>query len=545
MKLRWLIVALVLAVLIFGVWVFSQKPEKVEMARYVPAETLVYLEAGDLPEVLNAFASTAAWQQLAPVYGIRRDFADFGWLSQFLATANLGSTETVIFGRSQIAVALFGFEAAGAEETLKIKPRYAVIIETKTNAATAGRFVEKQIGDFARRQFAETGIEKLERDNANWTIFRSTKDERKLFAAVVAGTIVFGNDETAIKSSLEAKSELRPSLAQSPRLNEMREQLNADGALAFGFVTAEGVKKLSELGAVLFAGQIAEEPAAMSLIAQSLPPMIEKTVTGIGWTARAAEGKIEDVYFVRLPPDLPARLREPLAVSNQPKYQAAQFLPSDADSVTVYNLKNPGAAWRAFILAISSKLDVLAAGAFAQTAGNLLAPYGVSQPNDFLSAAGEELITARLSAGENDTVAIVQVADADKMMRGVESAGKERNRAAKISNGLMFLGENEDIAKCFASQNEINLAKTELWREFTQTKLSSNTAFIRTFTRNSDSPSDFVKIFADKNAKQRAAPNFDFQSVSFSETVLLNDGFERRTRSAFGLIGWLAAGFNE
>ena len=184
MKLRWLIIALVSAVLIFGVWIFSQNPEKVEMARYVPAETLVYLEAGDLPEVLRGFTSTAAWQQLAPVYGIRRDFGDFGRLSQFLATANLGSTETVIFGRSQIAVALFGFEVAGAEETLRIKPRYAVIIETKTNAGTAARFVEKQIGDFARRQFGETGIEKLTRDAADWTIFRSTTDDRNLFAAV-------------------------------------------------------------------------------------------------------------------------------------------------------------------------------------------------------------------------------------------------------------------------------------------------------------------------------------------------------------------------
>jgi hypothetical protein len=546
MKKRfWLLLPFLLVVFIL-VWIYWQYPARVEMAGYVPSDALVYFEADDLPRVFQDFTETDAWRELAPQFGVRKDFGSFGRLSRFLANANLGSTETVVFGRSQVAVALMNVEAAGAAETLKIKPRYAVVIETKTSQSTAARFVEKQLGDFARRQFDEASVEKLEREGLNWTIFRSLKDERKIFAAVAGGTIIFGNDESAIKLCFDAKNQLRPSLAQSPRIAEMRANTEAGNALAFGYVTSEGVKKLSQIGSVILAGQISEQPAAMSLIAQSLPPMIEKTVAGIGWTARSANGKIEDRYFINVPPDLSARLREPLTVSNQTSIDSANFLPAETHSVTIYNLKDAGAAWRGTLLAISAKLDTLGAAAFAQVAGKLLEPYGVRQPNDFLSAAGNEITTARLSEKENETVAIVKIGDANKMLAAIEPATQTNNRAATFTAGMLLLGENEDAAKCLATR-ENSLAKTEFWQEFMKTKLSEATPFIHTFTRDSESATQFVRIFGDGQLKQTAPDLSKNQSltVTIAETGLRENGFERRTLSPFGLIGTLAANFAE
>lgn len=544
-KKFWFLLPLLLAAFVL-VWIYWQYPARAEMARYVPADALVYFEADDLPRVFQDFTATDAWRALAPQFGVRKDFGSFGWFNRFLANINLGSTETVVFGRSQIAVALMNVEADGAEETLKIKPRYAVVIETKTSALTAGRFVEKQIGDFARRQFGEASAEKLEREGANWTIFRSLKDERKIFAAVAGGTIIFGNDETPIKLCLDAKNELRPSLAQSPRLAEMRANTDAGNAFAFGFVTSEGVRKLSQIGAVVFAGQIAEEPAAMGLIAQSLPPMLEKTVTGIGWTPRGASGRIEDRYFISVPPDLAERLREPLAVSNRTTIDAANFLPPAAYSVSIYNFKDAGAAWRGVILAVSAKLDTLGAAAFAQVAGKLLAPYGIRQPNDFLSAAGDEIATVRLSEKEKETVALAKTGDANKMLAAIEPPAPANNRAATFSGGMLLLGETEVVAKCLSAR-ENNLAATDFWQEFVKTRLSTNAPFARTLTRDTESAVQFVRIFADDQLKQTAPDLSKNQSltVAIAETGLRDNGFERRALSPFGLIGTLAASFAE
>ncbi|HZH34587.1 MAG TPA: hypothetical protein VEX64_07080, partial [Pyrinomonadaceae bacterium] len=352
--------------------------------------------------------------------------------------------------------------------------------------------------------------------------------------------------ESAVNSCLETKNGARRSLAENPQLVEMRQRTESRGALMFGMVTTGGVKKLSELGAVLFAAQISEEPMAMSLVAQSLPPLIEKTVTGIGWSARTIEGKIEDRYFVAMPGELTARLREPLMVSKQTNSRAAGLLPADSHSVTIYNFKNAGAAWRGLILSLTTRLDVLSAAALAQTSGKLLEPYGISEPYEFLSAAGEEIVTARLSQNENDTVAIIKTGDPNKMMAAVAPAEKKTNRAATISDEMLILGESDDVARCLAAKSQ-NLAGTDFWRAFIEIGFAPEAPFVRTFTRDNESAPSFVKIFADEKARQKV-PELKGNPVwivSASETRLLEGGFERRTRSGFGLIGTFAASFTD
>jgi hypothetical protein len=274
--------------------------------------------------------------------------------------------------------------------------------------------------------------------------------------------------------------------------------------------------------------------------------MIEKTVNGIGWTARATNGKIEDRYFIASPPDLAARLREPFAAANQQTISAANFLPADARSITVYNFQNPGAAWRGFVLSVSTKLDTLGGAAFAQVAGKLLEPYGILQPNDFLSAASNELATARLSENENETVAIVKVGDGGKMLAAIEPAAKNGKRAATFTDGMLLLGENEDVARCLSSQTQ-SLAKTNVWQELAGTKLSSDTPFVRTWTRESESAAKFIRIFSDEKLKH-TVPDLTGKpslTISIAETGLRENGFERRALSPFGLIGTLASAFAE
>jgi hypothetical protein len=545
-KLFGLFFVLLFVSIIVIAWIWWNAPARVEMARYVPAETLVYFEANNLPQILRAYTESAAWRALAPQYGIKNDYGKFGWWSEFLATANLGSSDAVVFGRSQAAIAVFGFDASENDaESLKIKPRYAVVLETKTSAATAQNFIDRRIGELARERFGKTSIEKQKRDNAAWTIFRAMNDEqRKIFAVARGSVIIFGNDESSIQTCLEAQNGARKSLAESPQLDEMRRRVRSEDGFVFGLVTSEGVKILSRFGAVLFASQAIEEPAALSLIAQSLPPMLEKSVNGIGWSARPIEGKIEDRYFVALPADLTARFREAFAVSTNDSSRAAEFLPPDAHSVTVYNLRNAGAAWRALILGLSAKLDVLGSAAMAQTAGKLLEPYGVARANDFLSGAGDSIVTARLSEEENETVAVVKVADENKMKASLKTGDPER--ATEFVEGALLLGEKDDVEKCLTAKRSRNLSSAPLWREFERAQeTTEEKPFVKTVARDTTSAIQFLRIF---NMEKNASPTFDAgDSWAFStaETRLGENGFERRSRSAFGLFGTLATTFAE
>lgn len=544
---RWIIGVVVLTVILAAVWVVWQRPQPVEMASYVPAETLVYLEANDLPLVLSALTETGAWRELAPIYGVNNDYGKFGWLSQMLANTNLGSTETIIFGRSQIAVAMLATAAKDdGENSLKIKPNFAVVIETKSSRAAG--FVENSVTGFARKQFGEIRVEKRSADGAAWTIFRSVTDERNLFAAVSGTTAVIGNDETAVQSCLDAKNGKRKNLAEDENLSRMRTNTEAAGAFAFGMVTTEGVKKLSEIGAVFAAGQFAEDPRAMSLLAQSLPPFFQKSVTAIGWTARKSEAKIEDRYFVQMPPDLIARLREPLAAQERGDSPPAALLPADLQSVTVYNLKNPQTAWRGFLFALQTRLDALSAAAFASAAGGLLEPYGVEKADDFLGATSGVLSTVRLTNGENQTIAAVGVKNADTLKAALKTDGEKKS---EFVNDFLLLGTDESLQICRTAREQNKTLNTQgIWQKFNDTKSTPSGTFVRTLTRDAASTSRFVKLFAretnepDTMALPAAESAPDWFWI-ISETRLMRDGFERRTVSPFGLIGTLATSFGE
>ncbi|MEP6924193.1 MAG: hypothetical protein ABI954_06995 [Pyrinomonadaceae bacterium] len=549
MKLwKWLSLGGGLAAILAAVWIVWQRPLPIDMATDVPAETLCYFEADNLPKILQSLTNTEAWRELAPVNGVEKDLSNFGWLSQTLADASLGSTETLTFGRAQIAVALMGIGTVDRGASLKIRPQFAVVIETKSSRAN--NFVDTSVSDFARRQFGEIRIEKKETDGAAWTIFRAHADERNLFAAVAGTTIVVGNDEQAVQACLDAKSGKRKSLADDPVLVKMRASTERETAFAFGFLTTEGIKQLSSVGAVLVAGQMAEDHRAMSLLAQSLPPFVQKSVTAIGWTARKGLGdKIEDRYFVQMPPELVARLREPLAVQERnDSPPAAAFLPANLQSVTIYNLKSPQAAWRGVLFAMTTRLDAFSAVAFSQAANGLLAPYGVEKADDFLGATNGALSTARLSTAEDATVAAVRVRDAESLKKTLLVNGDKKS---DLAEDFLFLGSEESLQICRTAREQNQTLQTQpIWLQFNEPKQISSGTFIRTLTRDDVSPIEFVKLFSkDKNQSGTAAlqagdkvPDWFW---TISETRLVRDGVERRNTSPFGLIGTLATSFAE
>ena len=535
-------VATLLAVL----WIIWQRPQPVNMAAQVPAEALLYLEADDVPQILTALTETSAWREVAPHYGLNENYGKFSWFSQILANANLGSTASIIIGRAQIAVALMGVGTADAGESLKIRPQFAVVIETKSNRA--GDFVESEIGAFARRQFGEVRVEKKSAGNAAWTIFRAAVDERDLFAAVSGTTVILGNDEAAVQACLDVKNGQRKSLADDQNLARMSVNTEREKAFAFGFVTPEGIKQLSNVGAVMAAGQMSEDPRAMSLLAQSLPPFVQKSVTAIGWTARRGlDDNIEDRFFIQMPPDLVARLREPLAEQERDNSVVAQLLPANLQSLTVYNLKNPQIAWRGVIFAMTTRLDAFSAAAFSQASSSLLAPYGIARADDFLGATNGALFTVQLATGEDAAIAVAGVKDAAALNKSRQT---ESGKRSDLINDFLLIGEPESLRICRVAREQNQTFQTQpMWPVFNDTKPTPSGTFVRTLTRDEETPVRFVKLFAkNKNAAgtviQPGAPMPNW-SWTISETALVREGVERRILSPFGLIGTLATSFAE
>ena len=97
--LRLLAIVVVLALIAIG-WFWWNQPQRVDMAAYVPADSLVYLEANSLTDVAAAITGTDAWQHLEPYLGIKGTKHQSSWLTSLIRITGLGSTPAVIAARA-------------------------------------------------------------------------------------------------------------------------------------------------------------------------------------------------------------------------------------------------------------------------------------------------------------------------------------------------------------------------------------------------------------------------------------------------------------
>jgi hypothetical protein len=561
-------------VLLAAVWLWWNRFQKVDMASYVPADTLVYAEADSLPAITSAITQTDAWKALSAPAGIRTDLGRIGWLSRLALWTGIGPAEAVVFSRAQVAVAVVGFNAADAGDTLRVKPRYAVIVETHTSAGRARSAIENRVADFARRAYGEPHLEHRQVDGTDLATWSAPVGERRIILAVVESVAVIGNDEMAVRACLAVRRGEQQSLSGTPQLEEMRERVAGHGALAFGFVSAKGAARLLEVGATLYAGQFSEDPRTQSAAAVVLP-QLAKILGSAGWSARTTGGHVEDRYFLSLQNEVTARLRTPLTLTDNAQHganskpAASDFLPADTYSMSRYESRDAEAAWRGMKGAIISQLDTVGAFVVSQLFDALLRPYGINEPEPFLRAVGPELVTARLDYTGASTVIIVEVRD-EKALREyvarrlgsgskteqvgdaqmIVSADEERGAASFIA-GRLLMGSAASVRRCLeARANGETLSQVSRFKESARLASMSGDANALTDTDDREPARTFVSAIATQDGASVKAFNaaelmraLDQVPYAVSATRLAEGGFERITRSSFGQFGTLAAQF--
>ncbi|HYY96458.1 MAG TPA: hypothetical protein VE713_18275 [Pyrinomonadaceae bacterium] len=570
---RVLIAVFVLAAAVFA-WLWWTRPVKVDMAAYVPADSIVYFEAGSLKEITEAVTSTDDWRELAPPAGAQADAGRRGWLTDLLSFTGAGPSDAVVLARAQVAVAVLGFDAAEeSDETLKYTPRAALVAETHTSEWRVKSAVEKLVGDFARRSLGASDFERKEVEGATVYVWSAPSGERKRIVAAVSESLaVVGNDEGAVRACLDVRRGARPSLASNEELEEMRARLRADTALAFGFAPQGSAAKVVEVFAPAFVGGISQKANVQSVLATVLPQLINQTIGSAGWSARVAGGRIEDDYFISLPGQMSERLRAPLAQGGAADFNsqpgAADFLPPDTHQFSLYNFRDPLTAWRGLDAALSAQVDVSRAMVITLALEALLKPYGIEQPREFLLACGPEVATARLEESSEGKVLVARVRDRaalDGQVRAylgrsvlVERVGDadvlvskdaERGAAAFVGDYLL-LGSEEDVRRCVGAHVEGRTLKgAEAFKAAAQ-NFFDGPPLALTLTDDRDSVRSTLSYFTRRVGNQNAQTNqaaleeaLARRAYSVSETRLTDGGFEKKTRSPFGLFGEVVTRF--
>src|SRR5262250_3553878 len=151
---RGLTILLVLG-LIVTAWFWWNRPLRVDMATYAPADAAVYLESNSLIEVIDALRDTDVGKQLGSYFGVRPPSWQERWLNRIARFTGIGAARNVMLVRAQVAVVALDLSAVGNEDTLEVKPKAALIIETHTSNFRVKPELERLIGDFARRAYGQ------------------------------------------------------------------------------------------------------------------------------------------------------------------------------------------------------------------------------------------------------------------------------------------------------------------------------------------------------------------------------------------------------
>ncbi len=508
--------------------------QKTDLRLLAPAETLVYLEANNLGETLQALTQNKSFQQLT------QNSPDFS-----------------TFTNTQVAVVVTGFETSEKQVTdesaiLNFKPHFALIADTHAWNSTAVSIVENQLGRLAKENYGdEVKLDQSEKGEAKFYVWTAA-DGRKIFAGVAGSVIYVGNDETIIDKCLAVKRGEADNLLKNENLARARERAGNEN-LSFGYIAPDGVAQLANLAGVSAAIDASEEDLVRSFIAKILPAILQKTVKEAVWTSRKTETGIEDKIFIKTETEVSSVWKETLLARSETSFQSAQFLPTEFNSLTRYNLQNPNIAWRSILLTASKPLDALSAKILTQVSDSFFEPYGVAEIETFLSAVGSELVTERFDDEGDKSVVIAEIKDEEKLKKSLTAeinfkAPPQKQGAAQIWHSAdktlslaiienhLILGETEGVMNCLqAKESGQNFTKSEYFE-----RLANSKAVTITISKDSETAEKMVDILGRPKDEDKTLPSF-----YLTETRFEGNSIERKTVSDFGLIGTIIEQFEK
>jgi hypothetical protein len=196
-----------------------------------------------------------------------------------------------------------------------------------------------------------------------------------------------------------------------------------------------------------------------------------------------------------------------------------------------------------------------------------LQPFGIVEPREFLRAAGPELTTVRLDETGERLLLVAQVRDREALWAQVLKqigagrrerigaaefwlgADEERGAAALVDNYLI-MGGAEDVRRCLAARATARtLAAGGAFTRADKLVSKDERAGVVTLTDDREATRTFITLLARQRALRAAGQpdeaalkrELEARAFAVSETRPVEGGFERRTRSAFGQFGTMAA----
>jgi len=556
-RLRWVWLLGLLAISLVAAWLLWVRPEKVDMAIYAPATSLLYLESNRPLTVVDTIVGTDAWRIVDKASGTQPAAQPKDWLQSFIGWTGIGPIRSVILARAQLAVVVTDLGTTEDGETLRVKPEGAVLIETHTTESRIRPPVEEALKKLAEITYGKPTARRTTIDGVEFIEWIAPEGSRQIVATIVGSLVIVGNSEQAVRSCLAVSLRRSSSLKEDPGLERMRLQLAGDRALTFGYVPSANSPHLLSVGVPLVMGRAPGDSEFQRLVTTNAA----KVFGSLGWSSHPFRNGIEDRYLISLQPAIIARLKPNFARARTIT-EIQRRWPDHVHSVTYYRFEDPAAVWQDLKAAASSQMDVLSAVVFSSLLKSALLSYGIDEPEAFLSAVKGELLTLRLDQNGDRTMIIAGVRNQESLREIVKKRLGPNSRsdrvgdaeiredskgewAVSLSKDVVVLGSPLDVRR-YSEGAGVNstMMKDEDLRKITFFSPFSSSANIVTYTDDSDRITVFISaILAAKGSQSLASGPIEALIAelpySATETTLGEQGFERVTKSPLGQFSTL------
>ena len=547
---RPLIAASLLLVLIAAAWTWWAFPAKVDMADYVPADSIVYLEFNSVGDLIDAVEQSNAWQATTSITGYASTKSNKALT--FLTKAGIGPTDAVILSRAQVALVVVRWNTIEEDSTLRIKPDIALVVETHTSSWRTKATVTNALQRLAALAYGESRCN----PTSAGTIECASSQDRKIVGAIDGTVVVIGNSSEAVQKVLEVRKGLRPSLRTDTELLRVRSSMAKANSVSFGYISQANSAKLFSWAAPLLMGKDPGDAQLESVLSSSANAILR----GIAWTATPVGGRIQDRFQISCDPAVVAKL-QPAFDPGRFDEQLFSLVPSSVQSLTVYRARQPAAAWTSLNNAVASKVGALPAVLFGTILKSGLMSYGISQPAELLETLEAPIVTFRPSDKTESSVLVARLKDKESFRKLMDQAFKatsgqiieglerepapEKEFTALFSDQYVIVGKTDGVKECLRSlrshtvltaQTKPNLNPAELDNAAPilsyaddEVRLNTFLATVLMLKQKSLSPTE------EQTLQDKLKP-FAF---AITETSLNETGIERKTESSFGQFSTL------
>jgi hypothetical protein len=374
-------------------WQLAGRASSPRLERFLPADTLAFVEAANLSEQTLRLVETKAWQA-------------FSKHNPELATgALLGANYSGLL-RADVAAAMIRLRAGDH----RVEPIAVILAESDDEnfKGSVETFIKTRFGDAQPSVTTEyRGI----------PIISYAQDQRpRLSYAQVDDLFIFSDRQDGVKEIINVMQGQTPSLATNARVAAMRQRLGYTDGL-FGFADAEQLRR------ALHTVRGIRPHSRTSDIEQMLHTLGVDSVTAVGGVSSfEADGVVERLR-VEIPNGGTGVVRSFLQTSASPRL-VLSFVPASARHLFVASTGDVSAIYDQ----LYRTFDQIADPKDKAKLDTELAELGVDLKNDIVATLGRELAIADLSASEQGRhrgVAIIEVLDPERL---TQSIGQIANR---------------------------------------------------------------------------------------------------------------------